>query len=118
NQQFFEGIERRKADADQPDMFRAPAWIDDDGTSEVEERSADSLVEHRAAGNGHGDADTAGAWPEQQRAAAWEGALASVELGGAGTIARPHWLPLPQKHEQQPKLKRRRRGNGEADTAD
>lgn len=117
HQQFVDGIERIKADADQPDMFQAPEGIDDEGTSEIEEQSADSLVEHLAAVNVHVDADTAGAWTERQRAVAWEWVLAYKELGEACTIARPHWLPVPQKPEQQPKPKRRRRGNGEAHPA-
>lgn len=102
HQQFVDGIERIKADADQPDMFQAPDGIDDEVTSEIEEQSADSLVEHLAAVNVHVDADTAGAWTEQQRAVAWEWALDYADKGDESPLARPHWLPMPEKTSEAP----------------
>lgn len=84
-------MEQIKADADQRDMFGG-----EQATDSSEPQSVDTLLDKLDALGVFPGKQAADAWTEQERVVAWEWALAFEEHGEDCTIARPHWLPIPE----------------------
>jgi hypothetical protein len=91
--QLLQGIERVKGEVDQADMFHEEQSESEDPRAQM---SVDSLREKLDQLRVYVGGDVAAQWTEQERVVAWEWALAFEEHGDDCTIARPHWLPIPE----------------------
>lgn len=92
---YLEGIEQIRGTADQGDMFHEEQQqtASDDPRAQM---SVDSLVAQLAKLGVRVDVAAAAEWSEQKRVAAWNWALEYEDHGEDCTIARPHWLPIPE----------------------
>lgn len=94
--QFLEGLESVKADADQSDMFGADSCNSTAASGNEEAvRDADSLLVKLRSLAVFPVESAVALWTEQERTVAWEWALAYEQDADRCTIARPHWLPIP-----------------------